>query len=154
MPYSKDCEEYTSCPYDWTCPAGRDPVTGEGCESQASFVVGSIVVSFFIVCCCWIQYVRRMIVLPTRGFVGVRLGRHGRKVDIEWTRDEGVVDKYGKQKPRLHYNLGPDEMAQFYENRERTPGLATLIPQDGAEDPIGPVDLDFSGTVDFEIHLQ
>jgi len=154
MPYSKDCEEYTSCPYDWTCPAGRDPVTGEGCESQASFVVGAIVVSFFIVCCCWIQYVRRMIVLPTRGFVGVRLGRHGRKVDIEWTRDEGVVDKYGKQKPRLHYNLGPDEMAQFYENRERTPGLATLIPQDGAEDPIGPVDLDFSGTVDFEIHLQ
>ncbi|CAK0880430.1 unnamed protein product [Prorocentrum cordatum] len=153
MPDTRDCETYISCPYDWSCPSGGDPVTGEGCEAQASVVMGSIVVSFFLVCCCCVRYVRRMIVLPTRGFVGVRLGRDGAKVDIEWTRDDGIVGEDGHQKPRLSYNLGPDEMAQFYEDRERAPGCATLIPWDEAEDPIGPVDLDFSGTVDFEMQL-
>jgi hypothetical protein len=46
-------------------------------------------------------------------------------------------------------------MSRFYEEAfERAPGCATLMPLDEAEDPIGSVDLNFSGTVDFEIQLK
>ena len=43
MPDSQRCEQYTACPFDWTCPSGLDPVMGDGCEAQASAVAVALV---------------------------------------------------------------------------------------------------------------
>ncbi|CAK0857484.1 unnamed protein product, partial [Prorocentrum cordatum] len=59
MPDSEPCEQYTSCAYDWSCPSGPDPVTGEGCETQASGVAIGIAVAFLCFGCLLCQYIRR-----------------------------------------------------------------------------------------------
>jgi len=51
MPDSESCKQYTSCPYDWSCPSGPDGRTGEGCDAQASTVAVAIAVSFLICAC-------------------------------------------------------------------------------------------------------
>ncbi|CAK0902435.1 unnamed protein product [Prorocentrum cordatum] len=95
-----------------------------------------------------------MSVVPTRGTVNIRgLDRSGDPVEVVWTRTEGVVDEDGQQKTRLHYDLTMEQMAQFdaYEDRQR--GCANLIPLDPGEDSFLKVDLNLSGTMDFELHL-
>ncbi|CAK0868334.1 unnamed protein product [Prorocentrum cordatum] len=101
MPETIVCQQYTECPYDWTCPSGKEPVTGGGCEVQASLVICAMVVSFFIVSCCLIRYVRRLNAskAPTKEQSTTRLDPMSDKgADIEWTREEGIVDKKGKHK--------------------------------------------------------
>jgi len=141
MPETIVCQQYTECPYDWTCPSGKEPVTGGGCEVQASLVICAMVVSFFIVSCCLIRYVRRLNAskAPTKEQSTTRLDPMSDKgADIEWTREEGIVDKKGKHKAT---------------------GCATLTLQDGSGDSdaagrLGPVDLDLSGAVDFELGMK
>ncbi|CAK0902596.1 unnamed protein product [Prorocentrum cordatum] len=154
MPDTKACETYVSCPYDWSCPSGPDPVTGDGCDVQAGIVAAVIAVAFFIVSSVGIRYFRRMSVVPTRGIVNIRgLDPSGDPVEVVRTRTEGVVDEDGQQKTRLHYDLTMEQMAQFdaYEDRER--GCANLRSLDPGEDSFLKVDLNLSGTMDFELHL-
>ncbi|CAK0849865.1 unnamed protein product [Prorocentrum cordatum] len=123
MPDSKPCEQYIQCPYDWSCPSGPDPITGEGCESQASAVAIGLAVAFLCCACVLCQCARRN-KEALQEKVDKMLGFEKR--NIQWTRDE---------------------------DRDRTHGSATLTPKGGRGVPIGPVDLDFSGTVDFELQM-
>lgn len=83
MPDSQDCDRYASCPFDWTCPSGRDPVTGEGCDTQAAVVISALVVSFLIVFTCLLRYVRTTRAKKTSG-----TSRKSKKFDIDWTRED------------------------------------------------------------------
>jgi len=123
MPDSKPCEQYIQCPYDWSCPSGPDPITGEGCESQASAVAIGLAVAFLCCACVLCQCARRN-KEALQEKVDKMLGFEMR--NIQWTRDE---------------------------DRDRMHGSATLTPKGGRGVPIGPVDLDFSGTVDFELQM-
>jgi len=123
MPDAEPCEQYIQCPYDWSCPSGPDPITGEGCESQASAVAIGLAVAFLCCACVLCQCARRN-KEALQEKVDKMLGFEKR--NIQWTRDE---------------------------DRDRTHGSATLTPKGGRGVPIGPVDLDFSGTVDFELQM-
>jgi len=59
MPASEPCEQYISCSYDWSCPSGPDPVTGEGCEAQASAVAVALAVTFLCCACLLGQFLRK-----------------------------------------------------------------------------------------------
>ncbi|CAK0851780.1 unnamed protein product [Prorocentrum cordatum] len=82
MPASESCEQYTLCAYDWTCPGGPDPVTGEGCEAQASGVAVALCVTFLCCVCLMCRLARRRYktLMPT---------------GIVWTREEGLDDGGG-----------------------------------------------------------
>lgn len=43
LPESRQCERYTECPYEWTCPMGPDAETGEGCGAQRAVVLTALV---------------------------------------------------------------------------------------------------------------
>ncbi|CAK0856790.1 unnamed protein product [Prorocentrum cordatum] len=121
---SEACEQYVGCPCDWSCPSGPDPVTCEGCEAQASRVAIAIVVTFVFCACLLGWLVRRRRYPSSRGS------------NLHWTRDEGIVD--GDADTR---------------KKGQVPGCATLTPRGGQGAPVGPVDLDFGGTVDFELQI-
>jgi len=82
MPASEPCEQYISCSYDWSCPSGPDPVTGEGCEAQASGV--AVALSVTLLCCVCLL---------------CRLARRRYKMsmlaNILWTREGGIDDGGG-----------------------------------------------------------
>ncbi|CAK0840668.1 unnamed protein product [Prorocentrum cordatum] len=82
MPASEPCEQYISCAYDWSCPGGPDPVTGEGCEAQASGV--AVALSVTLLCCVCLL---------------CRLARRRYKMsmlaNILWTREGGIDDGGG-----------------------------------------------------------
>jgi len=82
MPDAEPCEQYIQCPYDWSCPSGPDPVTGEGCEAQASGV--AVALSVTLLCCVCLL---------------CRLARRRYKMsmlaNILWTREGGIDDGGG-----------------------------------------------------------
>jgi hypothetical protein len=153
MPDSESCEQYIRCPFDWSCPSGPDPVTGEGCEGQASAVAIGLAVAFLCCVCLVFRFARRMKSAPMKGIVGIRLPGFGR-TNIQWTREDGVTDRDGTKKGRLRYKLDHQTIALFSKSDWRMQGCATLTPQGGSGDTIGPVDLDFSGTVNFVLQMR
>jgi hypothetical protein len=102
FPAVQDCEDYSGSCGDWTCPGGPDE-NGEGCETQASVVIGAIAVSFFICCCLGLLLLRQYRMRQAAGKPietgprawdedggAVRDPVDDRSVNIEWTREEGV----------------------------------------------------------------
>jgi len=111
-PNTEKCQKYTNCPYDWTCPSGPDVSTGEGCETQASFVVGAMVVAFFIVTCIVLRCLRNLHAKQARTSEPNKKGSReksdegtrqhptdDRRIDIEWTREDGVLVNSGRRRP-------------------------------------------------------
>jgi len=94
MPDSQECELYVSCPYDWSCPSGPDPVTGEGCEGQASGVAVAIAVgvSFCACLCCFFVLKHKR---ALEGKMNEVLGF--KNTNIYWEREEGTVDRTSHQ---------------------------------------------------------
>jgi len=78
MPDSKPCEQYIQCPYDWSCPSGPDPVTGEGCEAQASAVFIALAVVLLCCACLLCAYLRKWLMARPEKTA----------TNIEWTREQ------------------------------------------------------------------
>jgi len=78
MPASEPCEQYISCAYDWSCPGGPDPVTGEGCEAQASAVFIALAVVLLCCACLLCAYLRKWLMARPEKTA----------TNIEWTREQ------------------------------------------------------------------
>jgi len=78
MPDAEPCEQYIQCPYDWSCPSGPDPVTGEGCEAQASAVFIALAVILLCCACLLCAYLRKWLMARPEKTA----------TNIEWTREQ------------------------------------------------------------------
>jgi len=78
MPDAEPCEQYIQCPYDWSCPSGPDPVTGEGCEAQASAVFIALAVVLLCCACLLCAYLRKWLMARPEKTA----------TNIEWTREQ------------------------------------------------------------------